>query len=89
MLNKKAQISEIMTWVVATLVILSILIIFIYASSILAQKTKVIKAKDLKIDLGKEVDWIETKNTIASGFASQSERDIIENWGGNKEKEDE
>jgi hypothetical protein len=80
MLNKKAQISEIMTWVVATLVILSILIIFIYASSLLAQKTKVIKAKDLKIDLGKEVDWIETKNSITYGFASQSERNIIESW---------
>ncbi len=80
MLNKKAQISEVMTWVVATLVILSILIIFIYASSLLAQKTKVIKAKDLKIDLGKEVDLLETKNTIAYSSASQSEKNVIENW---------
>ncbi len=80
MLNKKAQISEVMTWVVATLVILSILIIFIYASSLLAQKTKVIKAKDLKIDLGKEVDLLEIKNLIAYSSASQSEKNVIENW---------
>jgi len=80
MLSKKAQISEVMTWVVATLVILSILIIFIYASSLLAQKTKVIKAKDLKIDLGKEVDLLEIKNLIAYSSASQSEKNVIENW---------
>ncbi len=80
MLNKKAQISEVMTWVVATLVILSILIIFIYASSLLAQKTKVLKAKDLKIDFGKEVDLLETKNTIAYSSALPSDKIIIENW---------
>ncbi len=88
MLNKKAQISEVMTWVVATLVILCILIIFIYASSLLAQKTKVIKAKDLKVDFGKEVDLLEIKNLIAYSSASQSDKSIIERWE-EKNKDDE
>jgi len=80
MLNKKAQVSEIMTWVIATIIIISILLVFVYASSLLAQKTKIIKATDLKIDLGKEVDLLETKNLIAYDLASENEEEIIKNW---------
>ena len=78
--NRKAQVSDIMTWVVATIIILSILLLFVYASSLLAQKTKIIKAKDLKIDIGKEVDLLETKNWIAFDLASENEEKIIKNW---------
>ncbi len=78
--KRKAQISEIMTWIIATIMILGILLLFIYASSFLAQKTKTIKAKDLKIDFEKEVDLLETKTSIAYGSASESERNIIERW---------
>ena len=78
--KRKAQVSEIMTWVVATIIILSILLIFVYASSLLAQKTKTIKANDLKIDIGKEVDLLETKNLIAFDLASENEEKIIKNW---------
>lgn len=87
MLNKKrkAQVSEIMTWIVATIIIITILIVFVYASSLLAQKTKLIKAKDLKIDIGKEHDLLKTKNLIASTSASIVDRNIIERW----EKENE
>ena len=81
MLNKRAQISEIMTWVVATIVILSILIVFIYASSLLAQKTKIIKAQDLKIDFEKEVNLLDTKTLIAYSSASEAKREVIEKWG--------
>lgn len=86
MLNKKAQISEIMTWVIATIVILVILIVFIYASSLLAQKTKTVEAKDLKIDFEKSVDLLETKTSIAYSFASELERNIIVKWGEDNEK---
>ena len=81
MLNKKAQISEIMTWVVETIVILSILIVFIYASSLLAQKTKTIKAQDLRIDSEKEVNLLDTKTLIAYSSASEEKRGVIEGWG--------
>lgn len=86
MLNKKGQISEIMTWIVATLIIVSVLIVFIYASSLLAQKTKILKAKDLKIDTGKEQDLIEVKNNIAYTSALNSDKNIIEVWRENNEK---
>ena len=85
--NRKAQVSDIMTWVVATIIILSILLLFVYASSLLAQKTKTIKANDLKIDIGKEVDLLEAKNLIASDLASETNKQIIRNWEEDKENE--
>ncbi len=86
MLNKRAQISEIMTWIVATLIIISILIIFLYASTILAQKTKIVQIKNLKLDSGKGTDLLEIKNLIAYESASNEDKQIIENW---KEKNNE
>ena len=80
MLNKKAQISEIMTWVIATIIILSILLVFVYASSLLAQKTKTVKVQDLKLDFVGKVDLLETKNIIAYSSASQSNKKVIERW---------
>ena len=80
MLNKKAQVSEIMTWLVATIIIISILLVFIFVSSLLAQKTKIIKVKDLKVDFEKEVDLLATKTSIAYSFASESEKNLIERW---------
>ncbi len=87
MLNKKAQVSEIMSWVIATIIIISILLLFVYASSLLAQKTKIVKVKSLKIDSEQEVDLIATKNLIAYSSASGSEKKIIEEW--QEENEDE
>ncbi len=85
--KRKAQVSKIMTWVVATIIILTILLIFVYASSLLAQKTKIIKVKDLKIDFEEEVDLLETKNLIAHSSASEAEKEIIRRWGEAKENE--
>jgi len=81
MLNKRAQMSEIMMWIVATIIILSILLIFVYASSLLAQKTKIIKAQDLKINLEEEVNSLDTKTLITYNLASESEKSIIDRWG--------
>ncbi|MCK5624537.1 hypothetical protein KAI04_01725 [Candidatus Pacearchaeota archaeon] len=78
--NNKAQISEIMTWIIATIAILIILIIFISASSFLAQKTKTVQAQNLEIDFEKEISLLDTKTLIAYSFASESQRNIIEKW---------
>ncbi|GAI63277.1 unnamed protein product, partial [marine sediment metagenome] len=43
--NKKAQIGETMTWVVATIIIIVILVISLYTTSLLAQTKKVIHYK--------------------------------------------
>jgi len=88
MLGKKAQTSEIMTWIVATIIILSILLVFIYASSLLAQKTKTVKVKDLQIDLEKSVDLLKTKTSIAYDLASEDDKKIIEKWEEDQKKED-
>ncbi len=78
--NKRAQISEIMTWVIATIIILFILLLFVYSASLFAQKTKTIKAKTLTADLDKDVDLIETKNSITYAIASEEEKQIIDEW---------
>lgn len=80
MSNKKAQVSEIMSWVVATLAILTILLVFIYVSSIYAQKTKIIEVKNLDIDLKETINLLKTKNSIAYDLASEINKQIIENW---------
>ena len=80
MLNRKGQVGEIMTWVVATIIIVVILILFIYASSILAQKTKVIKVKSLKIDFKEDVDLLDTKIEIVYLSSSDENKEIIDEW---------
>lgn len=80
MLDRKGQIGEIMTWVVATIIIVVILILFVYASSVLAQKTKVIKVKGLKIDFKKDVDLLETKIEIVYSLSSDKNKEIIDEW---------
>lgn len=57
MLNKKAQISETMTWVVATIIIILILTAFVYSSGLFG------KAKEVTID---KISKISKKNLIAS-----------------------
>lgn len=80
MLNRKGQVGEIITWVVATVIIVVILILFVYASSILAQKTKVIKVKSLKIDFKEDVDLLETKTEIVYLLSSDKNKEIIDEW---------
>jgi hypothetical protein len=87
--NKKAQVGETMTWIIATLVIIGTLLIFIYFSIALAKAKSAdeglvkTKAKELsKVD----VNWVESKNEM--GFARNSEnKNKIEVWINDKQKE--
>jgi len=78
--NKKAQIGGTLSWFVATLIIIFVLLIGIYAASVLG------KTKFLEFD--KELDdsgdsWIEIKNSKA--FEKNSEnKGIITDWLNNK-----
>lgn len=47
--NKKAQIGETMTWVFATLIIIIILSISIYAATLLAKTTKFVQYSDVSL----------------------------------------
>jgi len=79
--NNKAQVSDIMTWVVATIIIILILVVFIYASSLLAQKTKIIKIKEMKLEIpGEEINWLNSKTSFAYLRSSEEQRQIIDKW---------
>lgn len=81
MKNSRAQVSDVMTWVVATIIIIVILVVFIYASSILAQKTKIIKIKEIKMEISDEnTDWLEMKTSFAYLQSSEENKKIIDNW---------
>lgn len=79
--NKKAQIGETLTWVVATLIIIFILIVFIYAS-VLMSKVKAINPKRLSIkftETESEINWIEVKTIFAYSINDEN-KNKIELW---------
>ena len=83
MLNsKKAQVAEAMTWVVATIIIIFILILFIYASSILGTFNYV-SVEKLKYG---ESDLLNVKTELALGKNHLNEPKIKE-WIGFKSEE--
>ncbi len=80
MLNKKAQLSETMTWIVATLIIIVVLIVFIFISSSFA-KVKSLTTKSLKISSeGEDVDLFKTKTELAYRLSSEENKKIIDEW---------
>ena len=85
MLNKKAQIGETLTWIIATLIIIGVLVLFIYSSSLLA-KTKSLNIPELKMDSSEEVNWIEAKISFAHIKSNNLNKEIIDNWINKNEK---
>ena len=80
MLNKKAQISETMTWIIATIAIITILLIFIYASSILAEKEKVLHLfGKSSVQRDAAVDWLAVK-TIQALDRDSADEPKINKW---------
>ena len=76
MLNsKKAQVGETVTWIVATIVLIAILLIFIFASSILA-KSKSLKV-NLKANSEEDVSWIDSKTKMAYSLNNANKNKII------------
>ena len=68
-----------MSWIIATIIILVVLLIFIYISSLLAQKTKVIKAESLQIsDTG--YDFLNAKTNLTYDASSEQNKMIIDDW---------
>jgi hypothetical protein len=76
--NKRAQIGETITWVVATLIIVAILVIFVVISIALG-KTKNL-ASNRNVNVGESsLDLIKTKTEIAYTLNSQN-KNKIEEW---------
>lgn len=79
--NKKAQLGETLTWIVATLVILGVLLIFIYASLVLAKAKSLnsIKVKEhVGTLLGEDADWIKAKSEMALIRNPENQEKILE-----------
>jgi len=77
MTNKKGQVGESITWVVATIILIVLLIIFIYASIVLSE-FKSLKINTKKISTG-SADWIDSKTQMAYSISS-SNKNKIQAW---------
>jgi hypothetical protein len=74
--GKKAQVAETMTWVVATIIIIVLLVASIYLSSLLG------KSKDLKvggIESSEENNWVNSKTQMALEINNENVNRIL-NW---------
>lgn len=69
---KKAAIGETMTWIVATLIILFVLTIFIYASGAMGM-IKSVSSGEVEVE---GMDLLETKTSIALSINSTNENKI-------------
>jgi hypothetical protein len=76
--NKKAQIGETLTWVIATLIIALILVLFVIASSTLGKAKNLTSSKKGEIENSK-IDFIKTKTEMAYAINNQN-KDKIEEW---------
>jgi hypothetical protein len=72
--NKKGQIGETITWAIATIVLVVILIIFIYASVALS-KVKTLKT-EIKANSADTVNWINAKTQMAYSVSSANKNKI-------------
>ena len=79
MLTKKAQVSETIMWVIATLIIIVALIVFLYFSSVLG-KGKEVATTDIKFNAEKNADRLDKKTFFAYELAEQKYKKIIDDW---------
>jgi len=82
--NKKAQIGEAITWTAATLILIAILLIFIYASIILSGTKSFESPKEVSSDAS--VDWIEAKTILAYTLNDENKMQI-QKWIGGMDDE--
>jgi hypothetical protein len=78
MLNsKKAQTGETISWVVATLVIIGILVLFIYISTLMA-KVKTVTIADLNSDISKKSLVLSEKTALAYQLSGNTNKEAID-----------
>ena len=73
--NKTAQVGETMTWVVATIIIIAVLIVSIYAASLLANTKKTLSYEKEK----SESDLLMEKSLFAYFLVDDTKKDFIYN----------
>jgi hypothetical protein len=77
-LDKKGQTGETVAWIIATIVIVGILIIFIYAS-VLMSNTKGVSIGNLQTDLEKESKVLTEKTAISNVILNNKNKETIDN----------
>lgn len=75
---KHGQVGETVSWVVATLIIVGILIVFIYISILMADLKK-INLNDVHIDSEKEINFLSEKTAFAHTLSSNKNKEMIDN----------
>lgn len=68
-----------MSWIVATLVIIGVLLIFVYIS-VLMSKVKAINAGELKADSEYKADILELKTSFAHQLAGNKNKEMIDSF---------
>jgi hypothetical protein len=76
-LNKRAQVGETVSWIVATLVIIGILIIFIYVS-VLMSKVKVVGIGAINFYSESGVDILAQKTSFAYNLTNNKNKELID-----------
>lgn len=76
---KKAQIGETLTWIVATILIIVILLIFVYIATALSP-LKAITMKNLRVGFEEKIDLLEIKTSLAHFLTKEKNKDAIDDW---------
>jgi len=76
--NRKAQIGETISWIIATIIIIGILIVFIYIS-ILISKTKIIQTLSIQFDIADKTELLNQKTSFSHQLAGNLNKEIIDN----------
>ncbi|MCL5018223.1 MAG: hypothetical protein M1416_00440 [Candidatus Pacearchaeota archaeon] len=76
--DKKGQIGETVSWIIATIIIIGILIVFIYIS-ILISKTKIIQTLSIQFDVAEKTESLNQKTSFSHQLAGNLNKEIIDN----------
>jgi hypothetical protein len=76
--DKRGQIGETITWIIATVVIIGVLIFFIYLS-VLISKTKIIQTLNLQLDVSEKSELLTQKNLFSYQLTNDLNKEMIEN----------
>lgn len=74
----KGQVGETMSWIIVTIIIVGILIISVYISSLMS-KVKNINIGDLKFDSDEDFDLLQQKAFFAYQLSLDKNKEAIEN----------
>jgi hypothetical protein len=77
LIHKRAQVGETVSWVIATVVIIAILIFFIYVS-ILISKTKAIGLSNLQSDISGKPASLMQKTSFGYQLSENKNKELID-----------